>query len=156
MYAENDPGLDRLGAAMDRRRKRRCVSFAPAAEASRPTLGLHEPTVLAVSAPERERSTTDISRAVYWGVRELLESRGARSEAASKVALRAARTAFLEYVGVESREATLALGVSGRQARRDRELLRALDRRDLCDSRAPLPRVPRPSDRVVVGLERVA
>ncbi len=138
-----DPGLDRLHAAALDRAQRRPASrqLAAAVDADRPPLSLGDPAALAMSAPEPPRSIVTAGRSVYWATRAQLERRGVPMASASASALRVARGVALELAGFDRSEAACALGVSARQARRDRALVRGLSPAELADGEL-LPPVP--------------
>ena len=138
-----DPGLDRLRAAvLDRSVERRpSRRLAAAREAHPPLLPLSDPAALVVPAPTEPPSMVGLGRGVYWALRTQLEAHGVPVEGASRVALRAARLALLEAVGVGRVGAMDRLAISSRSLGRARVLLRGLDPDAIADGEL-LPRVP--------------
>lgn len=149
MTGVDDPGLDRLQAAVVRQQQRRSSStLAPAAAAQQPLVELTSPAALAIAAPAAAAGMTGIGRSVYWTVRELLEDRGADVDSAHKIALRSARLVLLEHAGADKQEAAQTVGVTSRQGRLDLERVRGLGP-GVFEPDGPLPSVPRsPADRV--------
>ena len=139
-----DPGLDRLRAAvLDRSVERRpSRQLAAAREAHPPLLPLSDPAALTVPAPTEPPSMVALGRGVYWALRTQLEAHGVPVEVASRVALRAARLALLEAVGVGRVEAMDRLAISSRSLGRARVLLRGLDPDAIADGEL-LPPPPR-------------
>lgn len=150
----DDPGLERLHGAIERRRHRsvegrpaRVGTLAVAADATRETLPLD--ALDHAQAPEREASLSELGRTVYWTIREHAEANGSGSLAAARVALRITRLYVLDSAGFTDAEAARALGVTDRTLRLDRERLRGVPRAEFV-SGGELRRVPPPAERITV------
>jgi hypothetical protein len=140
-------GFDRLRDALLRQRERpsrRSRVLAAAQRAQQPDVPLDQAHALATDSAGVS-TLRSVGRGVYWRTRVYLEAHGEPSLVADRIARRCAGMVTLEHAGFARSEAARALGVSDRQARRDRALLASLDRGELADSIADgelLPPVP--------------
>jgi hypothetical protein len=132
----DDLGMDRLHAAVLARRG-----------GARPRHLRSAEPIAAVGV-----NRVELVRDVYWSTARLLMARGMNALSAGRVALRTARMVLLTGdMDMRCIEVARELKVSDRQIELDRGLVRGLGRGVLESPSSGLPRIPTPSDRIVVG-----
>jgi hypothetical protein len=115
----------------------------------------HTETALTTPAPSDELSELALVRGLYWSAVALLEGRGLDALTAGRIALRIARLSFLTAeLSMGRCEVADLLDVSDFTVRSDLKVARDLARQAI-EAAPHLPRIPTPSDRIVISDGRV-